>query len=235
MTEPADPIAIEFLTFEDICQIHDRGLAQFGDGVPGILDEHTVRSAAAQPEAGMSRQYFHRFPAGMAAAYLYYLTNQQGFLNGNKRTAVGAALEFLARNGYGLRATNRELYEFTVRVAGEDVEGDSQSILAEVEDWIARRLAPLQGLYDLAREASRIQARLSAVARKSPRLHARLHEIQRELSDRFAVVTLPPAGAVIGVNAGGLVFQQLAQNVWGWQPLRAGISYKDDDGRVIGP
>jgi len=90
---------IEFLTFEDVCAIHDRGLAEFGHGAPGFLSEHTVRSAISQPEAGIDGQYFHEFPAGMAAAYLYYLTNQQGFLNGNKRAAVGSALEFLARNG----------------------------------------------------------------------------------------------------------------------------------------
>src|SRR2546430_5106477 len=86
-----DPSQIEFLTFEDICGIHDRALEQFGNGAPGFVSEHSVQSAAAQPEAAMYGQYFHDFPAGMAAAYLYYLTNQQGFVNGNKRTAVGAA------------------------------------------------------------------------------------------------------------------------------------------------
>ena len=80
---------IEFLTFEDVCAIHDRGLADYGEGAPGMLAEHSIRSAAAQPEAGIDGHYFHEFPAGMAAAYLYFLANQQGFVNGNKRIAVG--------------------------------------------------------------------------------------------------------------------------------------------------
>ena len=113
---------IEFLDFEDVCEIHDRALEEFGEGTPGFLDEHSVRSAAGQPSAGAFGEFFHSFPAGMAAAYLYYLTNQQGFLNGNKRTAVGSAIEFLARNGYALDVTN--LYRVTVGVAGEDAEGE---------------------------------------------------------------------------------------------------------------
>ncbi len=131
---------IEFLSFEDVCAIHDVGLALFGHGLPGFLDEHTVRSAFAQAQAGMRGKYFHTFPAGMAAAYLYYLTNQQGFVNGNKRAAVGSALEFLARNGYRLAATPYEMYEFTVRVASEDVKRESKLVLAEIERWIEQRL-----------------------------------------------------------------------------------------------
>jgi prophage maintenance system killer protein len=93
---------IIFLSFENVCAIHDRGLVEFGFGEPGFISEHSVHSALAQPEAGIDGAYFYEFPSGMAAAYLYYLTNQQGFVNGNKRAAVGSALEFLARNGYDL-------------------------------------------------------------------------------------------------------------------------------------
>ncbi len=135
---------IEFLTFEDVCAIHDEGLAQFGHGLPGFLDEHTVRSASAQARAGMRGSHFHPFPAGMAAAYLYYLTNQQGFVNGNKRAAVGSALEFLARNGYRLSATPYEVYEFIVRVASEDVKRESKLVLAEIERWIVERLRAME-------------------------------------------------------------------------------------------
>lgn len=135
---------IDFLTFDDVCEIHDRALAEFGQGLPGFLSEPVVRSAAAQPEAGARGKYFHEFPAGMAAAYLYYLAKQQGFLNGNKRTAVGAALEFLARNGYQLRTTSLELYETTIRLAGEDVQMDRKQVLEELTTWIEDRLTPMK-------------------------------------------------------------------------------------------
>jgi prophage maintenance system killer protein len=138
-----DPSTIEFLTFEDVCAIHDRGLAEFNEGEPGFLSEHSVRSAAAQPEAGMFGAYFHEFPAGMAAAYLFYLANQQGFRNGNKRSAVGSAIEFLARNGYRLNATNWDVYVMTKEVAGEEVQGDTKEKLRKLTKWIERRLQPM--------------------------------------------------------------------------------------------
>jgi len=134
---------IEFLTFEDVCDIHDHALDQYGYGIHGFLDEHTVRSAAAQAQASIRGKYFHGFPAGMAAAYLYFLANQQGFLNGNKRAAVGSTIEFLARNGFQMTVGNYELYEFTVRVAGEDVKTSTRRALAEITKWIEARLAPV--------------------------------------------------------------------------------------------
>lgn len=68
----------------------------------------------------------------------------KGFLNGNNRTAVGAALEFLARNGYRLNVTSLELYELTVRVAGEDVKRDRRPALAEIARWVEQRLVPME-------------------------------------------------------------------------------------------
>lgn len=79
----------------------------------------------------------------MAAAYLYFLANQQGFFNGNKRAAVGSALEFLARNGYRLTASSFEVYKVTVAVAGEDVKRDCKQALAELTAWIEDHLEPM--------------------------------------------------------------------------------------------
>src|SRR5690242_5683914 len=44
-------VQIEFLTFEDVCEIHDRGLLEFGEGAAGFIDENVVRSAVAQAQA----------------------------------------------------------------------------------------------------------------------------------------------------------------------------------------
>jgi death-on-curing protein len=135
--------SIIFLTFDDVCEIHERGILEFGYGQLGFIDENAVRSAAAQPEVGADGKYFHKFPAGMAAAYLFYLANQQGFCNGNKRAAVGSALEFLARNGYRLNVSPYELYKMTTSLAGEDVKGRSKTKLAALEAWLRDHLESL--------------------------------------------------------------------------------------------
>ena len=53
----------------------------------------------------------------MAAAYLFHLCGNHGFTDGNKRTAVGAALVFLDSNGYELALTIDELEQITLDVA----------------------------------------------------------------------------------------------------------------------
>jgi death-on-curing family protein len=138
-----DPTEIEFIPFEDVCAIHDRGLEEFGEGAPGFVDEHVVRSAVGQALASVFGQYMHEFPAGMAAAYLYFLARQQGFVQGNKRAAVGAAIELLARNGYDLDVTSLELYECVKRAAGEDVKRDHKESLRELQEWIEEHLRPM--------------------------------------------------------------------------------------------
>ena len=41
--------------------------------------------------------------AGIAAAYAFHIAQAQAFLDGNKRTAIGAALVFLERSGVETR------------------------------------------------------------------------------------------------------------------------------------
>ncbi len=43
--------------------------------------------------------YAHADMAGIAAAYAFHIAQAQAFLDGNKRTAIGAALVFLERHG----------------------------------------------------------------------------------------------------------------------------------------
>ncbi len=65
-----------------------------------------------------------------AAILFYLLVKNHAFVDGNKRTAALALIEFLERNGYTLNAANDELYQFTIDVAS--------SVLGkeEVEMWI---------------------------------------------------------------------------------------------------
>lgn len=76
----------------------------------------------------------------MAAAYLFHLASQQGFCDGNKRTAVVATIEFLGRNGYRLTASDWEVYLVTMRIADP---GHAERMLKdEVAEWILDRVEP---------------------------------------------------------------------------------------------
>jgi death-on-curing protein len=126
-----DPI--EFLTLDDILAIHTEQLQLHG-GSAGFIDRSVVESATQQPRTTMFGQYLHPQINDMAAAYLYHFAASQGFSDGNKRTALVAAVEFLGRNGYSLDCTNDEIYEVTMRVANHLMSKQ------EVADWVLEKL-----------------------------------------------------------------------------------------------
>jgi death on curing protein len=85
-------------TVSAVKAIHAEVIAAHG-GSPGIRDTALVESAVAAPQATMMGKPLLADPLEMAAAYLYYLCRNHPFVDGNKRTALAAALVFLSENG----------------------------------------------------------------------------------------------------------------------------------------
>ena len=72
-----------FLELDDILEIHREQLELYG-GRDGIRDEGSLLSAIAQPMAAMQGQFLHEDLAAMGAAYLFHISQNQPFLDGNK-------------------------------------------------------------------------------------------------------------------------------------------------------
>jgi len=87
-----------FLTLDQVLRLHDRQIEQFG-GSAGIRDVALVESAIAQSHQVFAGEYLHKDFPEMAAAYLFHLTKNHGFVDGNKRIGAAAALVFLEMNG----------------------------------------------------------------------------------------------------------------------------------------
>jgi len=85
------------LTVEIVKEIHDAVLEAFG-GAGGIRDEGLLHSAVAAPQATFGGQSPFADLAEVAGAYLFYLCRNQAFVDGNKRTAMTAAIVFLRLN-----------------------------------------------------------------------------------------------------------------------------------------
>jgi death-on-curing protein len=126
-------VQVEFLALQDILEIHAEQLALHG-GREGFVDQTVVESAIAMPKQAMFGEYLHENIPAMAAAYLFHLAVSQGFTDGNKRTALLAAVAFLARNGYKLGASNDEIYAVTMRIANHEMDK------SEIADWIGQRI-----------------------------------------------------------------------------------------------
>ena len=92
-----------FLTLEEVLRIHAVSLQKHG-GSPGIREAGGLESAVMQPQ----QDYFYAQADlfAIAASYAFHIAEWQAFVDGNKRTALGAALVFLEAHGISTNVDN---------------------------------------------------------------------------------------------------------------------------------
>ena len=105
----------EFLTLEEILEIHDDQILRYGGDV-GIRDRGLLESAIAMPQQSFGGQFLHNDIFEMAAAYAFHVAESQAFVDGNKRTGLAAAYMFLGLNGFRLIEQDDRLYEAMIAV-----------------------------------------------------------------------------------------------------------------------
>jgi death on curing protein len=86
------------LSVDTVLKIHEESIRRFG-GTPELRSRDLLESAVAAPQAGFGGQSVFADLVEIAAAYLYYLCSNHPFIDGNKRTALGACIVFLKLNG----------------------------------------------------------------------------------------------------------------------------------------
>ncbi len=113
-----DENAIRFLNRANVIAIHADTISQEG-GAPGIRDVGLLDSAIAMPQQRWAGTVLHPGLAAKAAAYLYHITANHAFIDGNKRTGALAALVFLDLNGIVVNdlPLQEELERVTLEVA----------------------------------------------------------------------------------------------------------------------
>jgi death-on-curing protein len=104
----------KFLTRPQIERLHDMSLAKFG-GSAGVRDSGLVDSALASA----SNTFFYGTADlfDIAAAYAFHLAQAQAFIDGNKRTGMGAALTFAENNGIRVTTSEDALYDAMIALA----------------------------------------------------------------------------------------------------------------------
>lgn len=126
-----------FLALDEVLFIHADQVRRYG-GTRGLRDLGLLRSALAMPGASFGGAYLHASLAEMAAAYLFHITRNHPFLDGNKRAALATALVFLWLNGQRVEADEDELTSLVMGVAAGKVGK------AEVAVFIGARLHRLR-------------------------------------------------------------------------------------------
>jgi death-on-curing protein len=115
-----------FLTLAETLEIHQYQIEHFG-GADGLRSLDMVESAVGMPSSTFSGEYLHPTVPDMAAAYLFHLVENHPFLDGNKRVGTMSALVFLELNGYDFDASDDELTEVVLQVAGGKMPKDALS------------------------------------------------------------------------------------------------------------
>ncbi len=122
-------VEVRYLSSNEVLLIHDHAIGEFG-GSFGLMSPGQLEASIAAPRQTMFGEELYPDLFSKAAILFYLLVKNHAFVDGNKRTAALALIEFLERNGYTLDATNDELYQFTVDVASSVLTKE------EVEMWI---------------------------------------------------------------------------------------------------
>lgn len=109
----------EFLTWEILVALHSRSLERWG-GIDGVRDRAGLESALGAAENAFF--YGDGDLHEIAAAYAFHLAESQGFLDGNKRTAIACAGAFLEGNGCLDRADDLVLYAAMIAIAKRELD-----------------------------------------------------------------------------------------------------------------
>ncbi len=128
---------VVYLTADQIAALHRRAIEAYG-GLDGVRSEQQFLSAVFQPQQTVFGEDAYPTIPEKAAAYGFFLAENQPFIDGNKRTAAAVMATFLALNGFDLvEQSETELAEVFERL------GSRRIGQGEFFEWVANHVQPL--------------------------------------------------------------------------------------------
>jgi len=113
----------EFLDIQHIKELHAGSLRGWG-GRNGLRDESSLAAAVKQPMTTFHYKECDLYD--ISAFYCFHISEAQAFIDGNKRTAVAAALLFLELNG--VNTTDQDItvsmYDAVIAIAENKINVD---------------------------------------------------------------------------------------------------------------
>lgn len=120
---------IVYLNLDEVLAIHDDMVERYG-GSFGIRDLGLIQSAIARPQASFGGDDLYPTIIDKAAALFHSLIFNHAFTDGNKRTSLTSTARFLHLNGYELKADEKELIDFPLRVENKHLD------IEEISKWL---------------------------------------------------------------------------------------------------
>ena len=120
-----------FPTKEEIVELHERLIAQFG-GESGFLNEFALESGLS---AARNRAFYEGANlAQCASTYAFHLTKAHAFVDGNKRVGAAAAKLFLDMNQALVEASTDEYHDLILDIAASRMTRD------QCDAWFVARV-----------------------------------------------------------------------------------------------
>lgn len=101
-------------------EFHEIALEEFG-GLSGIRSPHDLAAAVMQPQQSAFGVDAYQTIPEKAAAYGFFISEAQAFLDGNKRAAAISMEAFLLLNGYELHQDDDEIAEMFEDVGSKTI------------------------------------------------------------------------------------------------------------------
>lgn len=105
-------------------------------GLDGIRSTHQLAAAVHQPQQTAFGEDIYPGIAEKAAAYGYFLAQNQPFIDGNKRTAALMLLGFLDVNGYVLDQSDDHIADMFIGLGERTIDR------AQFFAWVVRHTRP---------------------------------------------------------------------------------------------
>lgn len=125
---------MRYLTTENVLQIHFEIVEAIG-GSQGLRDVGLLESAVGRPQASFGGKDLYPTLFLKAAALVHSLLLNHVFVDGNKRTATLAMMEFLILNGKNFKAENKEVVEFALWIENK------KPSIEEIASWVEKHIS----------------------------------------------------------------------------------------------
>jgi death-on-curing protein len=122
---------VRYLTPQNVIQIHHEIIDETG-GLHGIRDVGLVESAVERPKAAFGGKDLYPNIFSKAAAITHSLLLNHPFIDGNKRTAAVAMIEFLQINNKDLKAEQKEIVDFALWIENK------KPTIEQIANWIKK-------------------------------------------------------------------------------------------------
>lgn len=122
---------VKYLRAQDFILLHDLAVEETG-GSHGIRSIETLEAAAERPKTSFAGKDLYPDIFSKSASVMHSLIASHPFVDGNKRTAIHAAMTMLELNGYRFKASQKEVIAFTLKVATE------KTSVEEIAAWFKK-------------------------------------------------------------------------------------------------